>query len=83
MQDTDPAIDDILERHGITRRYWVEFYQLAEDGQITDEEFRTRLKHCVNYKAACTEIMELLSRPYDVFHSSTPTKFVSLDPENL
>ncbi len=76
--DRDPAIEEILNRHQITRLYRHNFYQLADGGLITDDTFALRLEYCINYKAAREEIMELLSRP-SPSDSSVPTFFESLD----
>lgn len=60
--DTDPAIDAILERHDIPRRFFPAFYLLAEDGELRDPEFRKLLAESIHFKAAADEIVELFAR---------------------
>lgn len=69
-------IDGVLDRHGISPDYRVAFHTLVRDGVITDDQFRTRLRHVVNYETALYEIMELLSR--SCRHLLEPSHFESL-----
>lgn len=52
------------------------FHALIHEGRITSEEFRTRLRHVVNYETALYEILGLLSR--SCLHLVEPTSFESL-----
>jgi hypothetical protein len=60
---TREEMDAIGARHGIHPRYRAEFLKLANKGRIDDRRFGTRLHTCLNYQAACREVMELLSQP--------------------
>jgi hypothetical protein len=60
---TQEEMDAIGTRHGIHPRYRREFLKLANEGRIDDRQFGTRLHTCLNYKAACRELMEILSQP--------------------
>lgn len=71
----DLDLEDILNRHQISPHYRPAF-RLLIAGKIEDPQFRLRLEVCLNYKAACDEILELLSRPYSHLFSSTPKSIV-------
>ncbi|MGA2059103.1 MAG: hypothetical protein ABSG67_01380 [Thermoguttaceae bacterium] len=60
---TQEEMDVIGVRHGIHPRYRREFMKLANEGRIDDRQFSTRLHACLNYKAACRDLMELLAQP--------------------
>jgi len=78
FNETDDAILDILVRHAIPKTHHAEFTYLVDAGEITCPEFRRRLKSDVSYQAACTEIMELLSRPFYHLSIASPPRFESL-----
>ena len=59
---TQEEMDAIGARHGIHPRYRREFLKLANDGCLDNDRFGARLHTCLNYQAACQELMELMSQ---------------------
>jgi hypothetical protein len=76
-QVTQEEMDAIGARHGIHPRYRAGFLKLANEGRIDDKRFGRRLHTCLNYQAACREIMELLSQP--IRHLFEYRKFQSVE----
>ncbi len=74
---TQEEMDAIGTRHGIHPRYRKEFLKLANKGRIDNNQFGTRLHTCLNYRAACRELMELLSEP--VHHLFQYRQFQSVE----
>ena len=79
QEETDAAIQAILDRHHIAPNHRGDFNYLIEEGEIDSPDFRRRIRHQVNYTAALEEIMELLSKPFYQLTVSGPRRFESLN----